>query len=115
MIDEIGELQIAAEKLDVDDRAGLDDLLMPVDGGEAVGAAEGGDAAGPLAHRVGRRAYGPPSALVVFYPGIWTSPTSRYSVRPISLFTFTASRACTTVRSSASRPASRRSTGATNS
>ena len=44
-----------------------------------------------------------------------TSPTSRYSVRPISLFTLTASLACTTVRSSEPRPASRRITGATNS
>ena len=44
-----------------------------------------------------------------------TNPTSRYSVRPISLLTLTASLAGTTVRSSEPRPASRRITGATNS
>ena len=52
--DQIGQLQFAAQKLDVDDRSGLNDLLVPADRGEAVGAAERGDAAGPLSHRVRR-------------------------------------------------------------
>jgi hypothetical protein len=50
-----------------------------------------------------------------FTVSVSTKPTSRYSVRPISLFTLTARRACTVVRSSAPRPASSRTTGATNS
>ena len=52
--DQIGQLQFAAEKLDVDDRPGLNDLFMPADRGEAVGAAERGDAAGSLSHRIRR-------------------------------------------------------------
>src|ERR1700723_4442002 len=51
----------------------------------------------------------PPSSAVS------TSPTSKYSVRPISLFTLTASLAGTMVRSSDPRPASILITGATNS
>ena len=78
-----------------------DDLLVPADRRETVGAAERRDAAGSLSHRIRgeRRAVRSSSAVS-------TSPTSRYSVRPISLLTLTASRAGTTVRSCAPRPAS---------
>ena len=50
---EVGQLQVAAEKLNVDEGARLDDLLVPADRREAVGAAERRDAAGPLSHRIG--------------------------------------------------------------
>src|SRR6185436_14790756 len=49
---QIRELQLAAEQLHVDDRAGFDNLVVPRDGGEAVGAAERGDAARALSHRI---------------------------------------------------------------
>jgi len=35
-------LQFAAQELNADDGSGLDDLLVPADGGEAVGATERG-------------------------------------------------------------------------
>ena len=63
--DEIGQLQFAAEKLHVDDRAGLDDLFVPADRREAVGAAERRDAAGPLSHRIRGERYAGFGASVV--------------------------------------------------
>ncbi len=49
---EIGQLQLSAEKLNVDARAGFDNLLVTADRRETVGAAERRDAAGPLSHRI---------------------------------------------------------------
>src|SRR5690606_37266800 len=50
--DEVGKLQAAAEKLHVDNRPGLHDLLVPADRREAIGAAERRDTAGALSHRI---------------------------------------------------------------
>ena len=50
--DQIGQRQVAAQQLDLNDRRLLDDLLMPADGHEPVGMAKGGDRTGALAHRV---------------------------------------------------------------
>ncbi len=55
--DEIGQLKVAAQKLDADDGSGLNDLFVAADGGESVGAAEGGDTARPLAHGICRKGY----------------------------------------------------------
>src|SRR5215217_3624478 len=52
---QIGELQFPAEQLYVDRRARLDDLLVAPDRRKSVGAAECGDAAGALSHRIGRQ------------------------------------------------------------
>jgi hypothetical protein len=49
---EVSELQLATEKLNVDESASRDDLLMPPDRRKPVGAAERRDAAGPLPHRI---------------------------------------------------------------
>ena len=107
--DEVGELQLAAEQLHVDGCARLDDLRVPADRDEAVGAAERGHAARALAHRIGGERRPPCSPRS-------TRPTSRYSVRPISQLTFTASRARhRRSRSSGRGRPSARITGATNS
>ena len=50
---EVSQLQLPAEKLNVDGRARLDNLFMPPDRREAVGAAERRDAAGSLSHGIG--------------------------------------------------------------
>ena len=49
---QVGQLQIPAEQLDVDERACLDNLFVPPDRREAVGTAERRDAAGSLSHRI---------------------------------------------------------------
>ena len=50
---QIGQLQVATEQLHVYHRSRLDNLLMPADGGEPIGAAERGDAPRALPHRIG--------------------------------------------------------------
>ncbi len=110
MTTEIREVQLPTEQLHVEDRARLYDFPVAIDRGEAIGTAECRDAARPLSHGIRRQ-----RLLPAVGREKRTRPTRRYSVRPISLFTFTASRAGTTARASADRPASRRNTGATNS
>ena len=51
--DEVGRLESLPEQLHRDRAAGLDDLRVLVDRDEAVGAAERGDRARALAHRIG--------------------------------------------------------------
>src|SRR5579862_426795 len=57
---EVCQLQLPAEKLNVDEGTCLDNLLVPSDRREAIGAAERGDATGSLSHRIrGQRRSGP--------------------------------------------------------
>ncbi len=49
---EVGRLELVTEQLHGDRRAGIDDLRVLIDRDEAVGAAECGDGAGALAHRI---------------------------------------------------------------
>src|SRR4051812_25813181 len=53
--DQIGELQLTCKKLHVDQRAGLDDFLMPADRRKAIRATERRHAARSLPHRIRRK------------------------------------------------------------
>ena len=55
--DKIGELKLCAEQLHVDASSSFDNLFVTADCGEAVGAAERGDASGSLPHRISRKRY----------------------------------------------------------
>ena len=104
--DEIGQLQLPAEQLHVDHRPGwtisswrpmvvkpsarLNVVTLPDPGPSETRER------GRLRTGAGIRSGCRPRIAS-------TRPTSRYSVRPISLFTFTASRACTVARASSRR------------
>src|SRR6202011_113880 len=49
---QVSQLQPPSEKLDLDESARRDNLLMPADRRETVGTAECPYAAGPLSHRI---------------------------------------------------------------
>ncbi len=52
--DELGELQLTAEKLNVDDGSRMDNLLVPADCRKPIRSAERGHTAGSLSHRIRR-------------------------------------------------------------
>src|SRR5580765_9031688 len=64
--DEVGQLKLVAEHTHINQSSRFDDLFVTANGGEAVSAAEGGDASRTLTHRVcgKRRCTGRPAGAL---------------------------------------------------